>query len=143
MKDMLLSFKGILPDEVVVRLQEELTVTEDIDTEVDRAAHMFGFYAVLSEKAESRYAQLKYKYDSWLSDQKAGMRKTREAKSMRALKESDIMGEIRRLPKYHSYQKVLLEYEREKGILKALAKAFEIKCNLVQTKAANRRSESR
>ena len=44
-------------------------------------------------------------------------------------------------PKYKAYRIKLNKYETEAKILKQIAKAFEIKKDLLQTKSSNRRSE--
>ena len=52
MKDLILEFKDILPDTILFSLKDQLTISNDIDSEVDRAAPEYGYWAIIAEKAE-------------------------------------------------------------------------------------------
>lgn len=141
--DLTETFIGLLPEDVVFKLKEELTISEDIDSEVDEASARFGFFAVLSERAESRYQKIKTHFDVW------------EANTVTAyLRESELDGKkkpakeaidlfVRTQPKYFAYKDKLNKFDRERKILRQIALAFEKKANLIQTKSSNRRSELR
>lgn len=141
--DLTYEIRGLVPKTVIVALQEELTITEDVDSEVDRAAGQFGYYAVLAEKAESRYDRLKLQYELWESDNQTAKDEDNVEKSEKKYTGPQMKAYILSLPKYKSYQMKLIELREQRNILRAVAKAFDKKADLVQTKACNRRSESR
>lgn len=149
MKDILYEVEGLLPKKVVVSVKEQLKLTEDIDTEVDEAAGTFGFYAVLAERAETRYQKMKLAFDKWqaetesryLHERREEIRSAPKELKLKMPTESQLKAYIRTQSKFRAYQIKLIEFDEHRRILKVLAKAFELKVNLVQTKSANRRRE--
>jgi hypothetical protein len=133
--------KGLLPDAVVISLRGELTISEDLDNEVDTAATQFGWYAVLAEKAETRHQKMKFAAETWAAEIEAGEASTRESAGLKAHTEARMKAFVRSQPKYKAYQLKLIEFQEQARILKVIAKAFELKLALVQTKCANRRKE--
>ncbi len=141
MKELKYKVDGLLPESVKISLKDELVISEDIDSEVDKAAHHYGFYAVLAEKAESRHQKLKYSYDIWSAQAEKD-----KAHSLKELKEKPLtvnamQSFIRSHPKYHSYHSKLTELDEQRRVLKAVSRAFEMKSEMVRTKSSNRRVE--
>ena len=140
MKNLKYEVEGLLPDPVKISLKDELLITEDIDSEVDKAAHKYGFYAVMAEKAESRYQKLKYAYEVWHAKvEKDRLLTAKEEKEK--LTGQQMQSFVKSRPKYHAYQSKLTELDEHRRILKSVAKAFEMKSEMIRTKASNRRAE--
>lgn len=149
MKDILFEVEGLLPKKVVVSVKESLRLTEDMDFEVDTAAGTFGFYAVLAERAETRYQKMKLAFESWqaevesrfLHEKRVEVRTAPKEAKARMPTEGQTKSHVRMQSKYRAYQIKLIEFDEHRRILKVLSKAFEMKSELVRTKAANRRIE--
>jgi isopenicillin N synthase-like dioxygenase len=135
--------KGLLPDPVVVSIKSELKITEDLDHEVDTAARTYGYYAVLAEKAETRHQKMRFAFETWQAEVESREAKARNFESKKAHTEAQMKAHVRSQPKYRSYQLKLIEFDEHRRILKIIAKAFELKKDLVQTKCSNRRGEAR
>jgi hypothetical protein len=136
-EDYIVEIPGLVPETVTVALKDDLTITDDLTVEIDRCAAQFGYYAVLAERASARFQRLKYSYDLWLAEAETDL--LSEGRKFRLVK--DLEREIIRMPKAKLYRMKLLKFEEESKILKQVAKAFEIKKDLIQTKSSNRRSE--
>jgi len=137
MKELVVEIPGLVPDTVSVALKKDLTISEDLEHEVNRTASQFGYYAVLAEKAEARYNSIKLAFEVW----RAGAEKEIIAAKgpFKTVKELDRI--VIQRPKWRKYKALMNEYESYRGILKQIAKAFEAKKDLVQTRAADRRKE--
>lgn len=143
MKDLTYEIKGLVPDPVVVALKDELTITEDIDGEVDEASARFGYYAVLAEKAEARYEKLKLGFNLWESDIKVRKDEQSALDKEKKLTEAQMGAHVMSQPKFKAYQLKLIELKEQKNVMKAISKAFDKKSDLIQTKACNRRIEAK
>ncbi len=141
MKNLQYEVKDLLPKPVQISLKEELMISEDIDSEVDRAAHIYGYYAVLAEKAESRLQKLRYAYDIWRAEIEKNKTQEMRDDGEKPYTVGQMDAFVKAHPKYHSYQAKMTELEEHRRILKVIAKAFELKSEMVRTKAANRRTE--
>ena len=64
-RDIIYELKGLLPEKIVVSVEEQLRISEDMDEEVDGAAKSYGYFAILSERAETRYQKMKFAFDQW------------------------------------------------------------------------------
>lgn len=133
---------GLIDEEIVVKLRPLLTISEDLDYEVDRAAAIYGYYAVLSEKADTRYQRVKFNSEKWRAEAEFAESKARQTSGLKAHTEAQMKAFIMSQPKYRSYHSHIIECDEQKRILKIIAKALELKKDLVQTKAANRRKET-
>jgi hypothetical protein len=150
MKDLLYEVEGLLPEKVVISVKDQLKLSEDIDSEVDKAAGVYGYYAVLSERAETRYQKMKLAFEKWQAETESRYfhEKREEIKSsskdlkLKMPTEAQMKAYVRTQSKFRAYQIRLIEYDEHRRILKVLARAFEMKIHLVQTKSANRRKES-
>lgn len=138
MKDLSVEIDGLLPDKVKFALKEELEISSDLEREIKRLPSQYGYYAVLSEKAESRLRRAKLAYDMWRNEYEDEL--CQETKFSRV---KDLTRIVMKHPKYKAWQLKLDEYHENYGVLKAIAKAFEHKKDLVQTTAADRRKEMR
>lgn len=133
--------KDLLPEEMVIKLRPLLTITEDLDYEVDRAAAVYGYYAVLSEKADTRYQRVKFNFEKWRAEAEYKESKDRSLAGAKAHTEAQMKAFIMSQPKYRSYQSHLIDVDEQKRVLKVIARALELKKDLVQTKCSNRRGE--
>lgn len=140
-RDILYEIKNLLPEAVVVSIQKDLRISEDIDTEVDRAPAQYGFYAVLSEKAETRYQKMKFGFDQWKAGVESDQIMLRAREGKKAFTEAQMKAFVSSQPKYKAYQIRLIQYDEQRRIVKIIARAFELKLQMIQTKAANRRKE--
>jgi len=140
--DLVYEIKGLVPRTVVIALEEELSITEDIDSEVDKAAARFGYYAVLAEKAGARFEKLKLSFNFWEADSKCRKDERLAFDTEKKLTEGQMKSYIMSQPKYKTYQLKMIELREQSNIMKVIARAFEKKSDLVQTKAANRRKEA-
>jgi hypothetical protein len=143
MRDISYEIKNLLPETIYVSIKKDLQITEDIDTEVDQAASQFGFYAVLSEKAETRYQKMKFAFDQWRAEVESNQIMLRAREAKKAFTEAQMKSHVMSQPKYRAFQIRLIQYDEQRRIIKVIAKAFELKKDLVQTKSSNRRKESR
>jgi len=140
-RDIFYEVKGLLPETVSLSIKKELHVSEDIDHEVDIAASTYGFYAVLAEKAETRHQKMRFAAEGWTASVEARTAKERSDEKLKNYTESQMKAHVRSQSKYRAYHLKLIEFDHDRRILKIIAKAFELKLELVRTKAANRRRE--
>jgi len=140
-RDITYEIKGLVPEKVAVSIAAELVISEDVDFEVDNAAKNFGYFAILSERSETRYQKLKYAFDAWQAEIETRANLERKAESLKSFTEHQMKSHVRSQPKYSAFQTKLIDLDEQRRILKVLLKAFEIKAGLIQTKASNRRSE--
>lgn len=143
MKEIIYEVEGLLPETVVIRVRKQLQISEDLDTEVDRAAKTYGFYAVLAEKAETRYQKIKFACETWIAETEATAHSERYREKLKAYTEAQMKAHVRSQAKYRAFQIKLIRFDEHRRVLKIIAKAFELKKDLIQTKAANRRREDR
>lgn len=142
-RDLRYELEGLIPEKVQLRLRKDLKISEDIDTEVDHAAVNFGYFAILSEKADTRYHKVKFSFEAWIAETEAKAFRKRQAAGEKPFTADQMKAHVRSDPKYRGFQMKLIELDEQKRILKVIAKAFELKKDMVQTKASNRRSEIR
>lgn len=142
-RDLSYEIKDLVPTTVTVKLATDLRITNDLDTEVDTAAINFGYFAVLAEKADTRYQKVKFAFDAWQAEIEARALRTRQAEGVKAYTEAQMKAHVKSQSKYRGFQLKLIQLDEQKRILKVLAKAFELKKDMVQTKASNRRHELR
>jgi hypothetical protein len=141
MRDVLYEVKGLLPEKVVISIEEQLKISEDIDSEVDDAAKNFGYFAILSERADTRLQKMKFAFEQWQAEVETRAMSERRANNEKPFTEAQMKAYIRSQPKYSAFQTKLIELDEHKRVLKIIVKAFEIKSGLIQTKASNRRNE--
>lgn len=143
MKDVSVEIEGLVSDKVFVKVKNDLLITEDIDTEVDHASANFGYYAVLSEKAETRYQKLKYAFERWKAEFGMSIDAERVRDGAKKLTEKQKEECLITHEKFKAYQLKMIKLDDDRRTLKILAKAFEKKADLIQTKSSNRRKEIR
>lgn len=142
-----LEFEGLLkdaisglPETVQVKVWEELRI-KDIDAEVDEAAARFGFWAVLAEKASYRLMRMEFAFDAWKDERTEQKQQELEARGERLFSSARMMRHLKTLASYRSYELQIIEFTYARDLLRSLARAFQMKKDLVQTKAANLRAE--
>ena len=137
MREHVIEIEGLIPESVSVALKEDLTISEDLEGELNKTAALFGYYAVLAEKAFARVKNAQIHFDMWEARQLRSILRSKDKPDPKWIIDAD----IKALPKWFAYQEKIRQYEKEAKILKAIATAFENKLKLVQTKNANRRKE--
>lgn len=140
-RDLLHEIKGLLPEPVVISVAAQLKISEDLDHEVDTAARTYGYYAILAERAETRYNKVRFSYETWKATVESQEDQERISDGRKKMTEAERTAYIRTQPKYRSYQLKIIQFNEDMRVLKIVAKAFELKKDLVQTKCSNRRGE--
>lgn len=140
-RDLFIEIKELIPETVSLKLRKDLKISEDIDTEVDIAAVNYGYYAILAEKADTRYQKVKFSFETWQAETEARCGRQRQAENQKKYTEAQMKAHVRSQSKYRGFQIKLIELDEQKRILKIIAKAFEMKKDMVQTKSSNRRQE--
>jgi hypothetical protein len=87
-RDLIYEVKGLVPEKVVVSIKKELQISEDIDSEVDKAARLFGYYAILAEKAETRFQKIKFAFDVWEAKAEHDINQEREYEKKKPLSDA-------------------------------------------------------
>jgi hypothetical protein len=137
-RDIEVEISGIVPATVKMRVAEDLRISEDLEREVDNTAAQMGYWAVLAEKAKTRHEATKLRYERWRATRERELKEI-DGKKYKTGKdfERDLFAET----KYAAFRSKINEQDEQYRIIKAIAKAFEAKKDLVQTKCSNRRSE--
>lgn len=141
MQELIVQIEGLLPKEIFVKVQDRLLISEDIDSEVDKAASNFGYYAVLAEKAETRHKRLKFAMETWRSEIESRVDLERFKNGEKKFTVAQMQSHIAVQEKYKAYSLRLIALDDAARTLKILAKAFEKKADMIQTKSSNRRTE--
>jgi hypothetical protein len=139
--DLKIEIEGLMTEKLSLEVKKSLRITEDIDTEVDEAASNFGFYAVLSEKAETRFQKLKFAYEKWRAEFETSENAQRSRDGLKPRTEAQMKSFVQSSERNKAYQLKMIKLDEDRRHMKALAKAFELKLELVRTKSSNRRSE--
>ena len=103
-KDIKFEFEDLLPDTISFSLKEELSISEDLDTEVDRAAHTFGWYAVIAEKADTKYQKLEFIFNKWKVETKTNELKRRELSNEKKLTKDQMEDFVQARPYFAALQ---------------------------------------
>ncbi len=141
MRDLIVEIADVVPEKVVVNVKEDLSISNDLDHEVDTAARNFGYYAIIAEKAESRYQKCKAAFERWKAMAETNSAREREEEGLKKMTVAERENFISSQDKFRAFQIKMIQYDEDRRIMKVVSKAFEAKKDLVQTKAANRRSE--
>ena len=141
MRDLTHEISGLLPAPIVISIKDQLRITEDLDYEVDTAARTFGYYGLLSERAETRYQKMKFAFEHWKAGVESNEDQERISEGRKKMTEAERTAHVRVQTKYKAYQLKMIQFDEDRRVLKIIARAFELKKDLVQTKAANRRRE--
>ena len=132
---------NVLPEKVTLSIRDELLISEDLDTEVDQAAYRFGYYAVLAEKAAGRASRLKMVLEFWEADETKKVIEERERDHKKPYTESQMKAYIHSNQFYKIRRYEIEQAAEQANILDQIARAFDKRTSMVQTKAANRRKE--
>ena len=130
--------EGLVPEKVTIALKEDLTISEDLDHEVDHCAALFGYYSVLAQKAQERLKRAETRFEIWLTHQQLEVMKTKDNSKF---SKWEVDAEVKQLPKWWAFKEKINKFDCDAGVLKSISNAFEKKIGLVQTKNANRRKE--
>lgn len=141
MKDFKVEVEGLMPEKLSLQVRESLKISEDIDTEVDQAAAEYGFYAILAEKAETRHQKLKFAHEKWKAEYETSENAQRHRDGLKSRTEAQMKAMVASSERNKAYQLKLIKLDEDRRNMKALAKAFELKSEMVRTKSSNRRSE--
>lgn len=143
MRDLEFEIKGLLPEDIYFSVKDELKITDDLDREVDEASARYAFYALLAEKAETMYQKLKFRSEGWRAEVESTESSRRFSENLKSATEAQMKAFVCPQPKYRQYQVKLIEYDDKRRVQKILARAFEMKKDLIQTKCSNRRTEAK
>ena len=123
--------------EVELNLFEDLTITDAMDDEVDKAARNLQFIHSLHAEACKDLENMKIEFQVWEAEQDE-----REREEAIKPTENKILMAIRRNPKWAKKRMALTKQEALVAKLKGACAAFDRKCSLIQTKASNIRREA-
>jgi len=140
-KDLIYEVEKLLPETVFINIKKELHISEDIDTEVDEASARFGYFAVLAEKSETKHQKLKFAYEAWKGKEEERVAREREYDGKKSFTEKQMNSHVKSQDRHRSYNLKLIEYDEQRRIMKVIARSFEMKKDLIQSKSANRRNE--
>lgn len=138
MKNLKINIEGLANRPITIQMRRDLIITDDIEYEAKRAAAKFGYYAVLAEEAQARVEKAESAYEIWYAQESKAL----EDELGKFKTVDELKRKVRLIPKYSQWKTTLAKYRKEYRILKVVAKSFEHKKDLVQTIAANRRSEN-
>ncbi len=138
-KELIVEIEKVADHTVVISVMEDLTIKEDIDDEVRKTSALFGYYAVLSELAASKLDKVKDRFEIWKASEQRSLIEENGGPFKTV---AEMNSKLIFIPAYKGYKNVIRKYEKEARVLKVIAKAFEHKKDLVQTMAANRRTEN-
>ena len=138
MKNLKINIEGLASKPIHLELKKDLEITDDIEYEAKRAAARFGYYAVLAEEAQARVERAESSFEVWTAQESRSLEEE-NGKPFKTVEE--LKRKLRMIPKYSQWKSTLVKYRKEYRILKVVAKSFEHKKDLIQTVAANRRSE--
>jgi len=140
MHEIVIEIDGVVPETVRCALKHDLTIGADLAREAERAASMYGYYAVLSEKATARLRRTELSFKMWRVHEEDAIEDELKALGRRVtVKLVDRW--LMKKEKYRGYELLMIRLKCESGILYAIARAFEHKKDLIQTLNANRRRE--
>ena len=134
---------GLTQEPIEISTRDLMYISEDMDSEVDRAACDYGFYAVLSEKAETKHQRLKFKFEQWKARTEHDELSRREAEKEKKLTEASMRSYIMSQPKYRAYQLKIIDYGERARVCKKVVDVLSARKDLLQTKCSNRRKEIR
>jgi hypothetical protein len=137
MREHVIEIEGLVPESVTIALKADLTIGEDLEGELNTVAALYGYYAVMAERAFTRLRRAETHFEMWEAQQVMHFMRSKEKPDPKWMIDAD----VKTLPKWHSYRDRICKYEGEAKILRAVASAFENKIKCVQTKNANRRKE--
>jgi hypothetical protein len=115
----------------VVNLYEELIVSEDIDTDLDKTHVMYSFCVILAEEFNYKAEALQAELDKWSGE------KWRKLKSSTKLRytDNDAKRKIESTLHYMKQTKLIAKYRKlHKQLAFGGAKALEIKANNIRQK---------
>lgn len=140
MHEIVVEIDGVVPETVKIALKHDLTIGADLAREAERAASMYGYYAVLSEKAKARLGRTELSFRMWRCREEDAIEEEIKTLGRRATK-TLVDRWLMKRDKYRGYELLIIKLKSEAGILAAIARAFEHKKDLIQTLNANRRRE--
>ena len=98
-------------------------------------------HTALSSAFVFRYQRLKFNFEAWRARVESMASKERSSEGMKAYTEAQMKAYVASQAKYKLYMSRLIKFDEDRRVMKVLAKAFEIKAGLIQTKSSNRRNE--
>jgi hypothetical protein len=126
----------LTPDPITISISEDLRISENLELEIARCAAQFGYYSIVAEKANTRLRKLKISYALWHAH---ALKYEKEENGIKTIAEAERV--VMFSAKWKAYQMKLIKFEEEAKSLRHIARSFELKKDLIQTTASNRRSE--
>ena len=137
----LLKFKDILDsEEIVFNMYEDLRFIEDLESMIEPTLMGYMLSGKFAAYAEERYENKKIELTEFHGQLDEHYRDLSSADSGRVT-ESALRSKIESNPEYITRAKRLTKFKRQCDVLKYFNKAFQMKAELLRTKAADRRRE--
>lgn len=133
----LLTFKDeIAGQKICWDIMSDLEFTDDVDSQMQDVVEGFMLSGALEARAEERYERLKIEIDEF-----RGYLSEQAVEDLVKVTDSSVKNWIERNQEYVKRRKKLARYGRQVKVLKHLNRAFQIKSELIRTKAANLRQQ--
>jgi hypothetical protein len=137
--DVTFTLVGVVPHKVIVKVKEQLKITADLDGELDKASEQCGFYASLAEKAETKHQRMELSYKIWRANEETKKFSEMDQAGEKKFTKDQMTSYIRGTLTYKNKQLDMIDMDEKRRVLKALAKAFYTKSELIRTKCSNKR----
>jgi hypothetical protein len=136
--------EGLTEKPITLDVRKDLIIGGDLEKEAREAAAWFGYYAVLSERAQSRLKKCKLAFEIWQARASEAMEITlaEKSKSKKRPTQRAIQEALRLQPKFKAFELEVIKATEKAGIMNKWAIALQEKKGLIQTLCANRRKES-
>lgn len=130
-----------LPERVALNIKSSLTISEDLNREVDEAAATAAYWAVMAGRADAKLARLQFAFDMWRAEIEKELFQEREVAGLKPFTQGQLETHIKTHIEFRKLMVKILKLKQDVGDLKSLARAFEYKKDMIQTKSANLRRE--
>lgn len=141
-RDITFELVGVVPNRVIIKVKEKLKIGANLDAELDEASEQCGFYASLAEKAETKFQRIELSYKIWRANEETKKLEELEESGGKKFTKDQMTSYIRGTTTYKEKQLLMIDMDEKRRVLKALAKAFYTKSELIRTKCSNKRKVS-
>ena len=138
-RDITFELVGVVPHKVIVKVKERLKIGANLDAELDEASEQCGFYASLAEKAETKHQRIELSYKIWRAGEETKKFAQLDSAGEKKFTKDQMTSYIRGTVEYKNRQLDMIDMDEKRRVLKALAKAFYTKSELIRTKCSNKR----
>ena len=132
-----MTFKDeIAGDKICWNMLQDLEFSDDVDSQMQDVVQGFMLSGSLEARAEERYECQRIELDEF-----RGELDERARDDLDKITDSSVKSWIERNQEYVKRRKKLARYGRQVKLLKHMNRAFQIKAELIRTKAANLRQQ--